>query len=149
MAVTQKKKNSKNKSIKNNINNSSFKEEITTFFLELIIMIKLFHWNTYSYAQHGASDKLYASMNEHMDKFMEVLLGKTYKRLFFKQQKTLKLLNYHSKKEIIKRLHECKSYLVNLDNNNFLYKMSNSDLFNIRDEILADMNQFLYLLSLK
>ena len=36
MSFTRKKKNSKNKSIKN-IDNSSFKEEITTFFLELII----------------------------------------------------------------------------------------------------------------
>jgi hypothetical protein len=30
-----------------------------------------------------------------------------------------------------------------------LRTMSNSDLFNIRDEILSDLNKFLYLLTFK
>jgi hypothetical protein len=42
-----------------------------------------------------------------------------------------------------------KNYFVGLDNNKALSTMSNSDLFNIRDEILADLNQFLYLLTFK
>jgi hypothetical protein len=42
-----------------------------------------------------------------------------------------------------------KNYLVGLDNNKALSTMSNSDLFNIRDEILADLNKFLYLLTFK
>ena len=40
-----------------------------------------------------------------------------------------------------------KKYLIDLDNNSFLKKMSNADLYTIRDEILASINQFLYLLT--
>jgi hypothetical protein len=127
---------------------TKFEKEITNCFLEMLIAIKLFHWNTFSFAQHEASDKLYASLNEHIDKFIEVLLGKTGNRINFKNQHTLKLLNIHSKKEMIKKINDYKSYLVHLDKNKFLSKMSNTDLYNIRDEILADLNQFLYLLTL-
>jgi hypothetical protein len=42
-----------------------------------------------------------------------------------------------------------KKYLVNLDNNAALKSMSNADLFTIRDEILANVNQFIYLLTFK
>lgn len=41
-----------------------------------------------------------------------------------------------------------KTYLVNLNHNKALSTMLNSDLFNIRDEILGDLNQFLYLYTL-
>jgi hypothetical protein len=36
-----------------------------------------------------------------------------------------------------------------LTNHKAMKIMSNTDLLNIRDEILGDMNQFLYLLSFK
>ena len=42
-----------------------------------------------------------------------------------------------------------KGYLVGLTNNKGLSSMTNTDLLNIRDEILGDMNQFLYLLTFK
>ena len=42
-----------------------------------------------------------------------------------------------------------KTYLVNLDNHKALKTMSNSDLFSIRDEILGDLNLFLYLSTFK
>ena len=42
-----------------------------------------------------------------------------------------------------------KTYLVGLNENSALKGMTNTDLFNIRDTILGDMNQFLYLLTFK
>ena len=48
---------------------------------------------------------------------------------------------------MLSKIMSLKSYLVGLDNNKALSTMSNSDLFNIRDEILADLNKFLYLLT--
>ena len=47
--------------------------------------------------------------------------------------------------EFKKVIQEYKSYLVNLNNNRAINSMSNTDIFNIRDEILGDLNQFLYL----
>ena len=49
---------------------------ITKNLLELLNMVKLYHWKTYSYAEHEATDALYAKLSKHVDEFVEVLLGK-------------------------------------------------------------------------
>ena len=49
---------------------------ITKKLLELLNMIKLYHWKTYSYAEHEATDILYTKLSKHIDEFVEVLLGK-------------------------------------------------------------------------
>ena len=140
-----------NKSIKNinkGLKSEGFEQNITLVFLEMLITIKLFHWNTYSFAQHEASNSLYTSLNDHIDKFIEVLLGKTGNRIDFKNKDKLNLISIKGKNDMIKLIKNYKSYLVDLDRNIFLYNMSNSDLYSIRDDILADLNKFLYLLSL-
>ena len=124
----------------------TFEQEITMIFLEVLLMIKLFHWKTHSYASHKASDELYGKFNENMDRFIEVLLGKTTSRINLTQHKYLPLYDFNNVDGVKIKMNEFKSYLVNLDNNIFMNKMSNADLFTIRDEILADINQFLYLL---
>jgi DNA-binding ferritin-like protein len=55
------------------------------YFFEMLLMIKLFHWKTFNYALHKASDEIYEKINEHMDRFrfMEVLLGKSNIRMNF------------------------------------------------------------------
>jgi len=130
-----------------------FEREITLRFLETIVMIKLYHWKTHSYATHKATDELYSKLNENMDRFIEVLLGKAGNRIDLLKTNSLKLMDFNSSVEDMKKFkHEIikfKEYLVNLNSNPFMVKMSNTDLYNIRDEILSDMNQFLYLLSFK
>lgn len=127
----------------------SFQKEITVKFFEMLLMIKLFHWKTYSYPAHKASDEIYGSLNDHMDKFIEVLLGKSGKRINLMNQKHIKLTDLSSMDQFIREIQQFKNYLVNLDNNKALSNMTNSDLYNIRDEILGDMNKLLYLLTLK
>lgn len=127
-----------------------FQNEITIVFFEMILMIKLFHWNTYSYATHKATDDLYSKLNENMDQFMEILLGKTLRRINLQNTKTIKLIDYdNNKQKLISKINELKNYLIGLDNYSKMTTMSNSDLYNIRDEILGDLNQFLYLLTLE
>ena len=129
------------------ISKSVFEKEITKVFLEMILMIKLWHWKTHSYATHKATDDLYSKLNESMDKFIEVLLGKTNVRIDLTKQKSLPLFDFTNVSAFKNKIDWFKSYLVALDTNHFMKKMSNSDLYNIRDEILADLNQFLYLLT--
>jgi len=128
-----------------------FEREITVRFLEMIVMIKLYHWKTYSYATHKATDELYSKLNENMDKFIEVLLGKVGNRINLLKTSSIKLIDFNSSIDDMKNFkHEIikfKEYLVNLNSNPFMVKMSNTDLYNIRDEILSDLNQFLYLIS--
>lgn len=128
---------------------SAFQKQITVVFLEMIMMVKLFHWKTHSYATHKATDELYASLNEHIDSFIEVLLGKTGSRIDLMSNRTIKLIDLNSQEQLKSKITSFKSYLVGLDNNRALGSMSNSDLFNIRDEILGDLNKFLYLLTFK
>ena len=128
---------------------SAFQKQITVVFLEMLIMVKLFHWKTHSYATHKATDELYESLNEHIDNFIEVLLGKTGSRIDLMSKKTISLIDLNSPESLKSKIMSLKSYLVGLDNNKALKTMSNSDLFNIRDEILGDLNKFLYLLTFK
>ena len=128
---------------------SAFQKQITIVFFEMIMMVKLFHWKTHSYATHKATDELYASLNEHIDSFIEVLLGKTGSRIDLMNNRTIKLIDLNSQEQLKSKIMSLKSYLVGLDNSKALSTMSNSDLFNIRDEILGDLNKFLYLLTFK
>ena len=139
----------KRASTKRNHKYQSFEQEITIKFMEMLIAVKLFHWKTYSYATHKATDELYGKLNEHIDHFIEVLLGKTGERINLTSQKTLPLLDLTTQKNLIMKVEQFKSYLVGLNMNKTMMLMSNSDLLNIRDEILGDMNQFLYLLSFR
>ena len=127
----------------------TFQKQITIVFLEMLMMVKLFHWKTHSYATHKATDQLYDSLNDNMDKFIEVLLGKTGSRIDLMNNKTISLIDLNSQESLKSKIMSLKNYFVSLDNNKALSTMSNSDLFNIRDEILADLNQFLYLLTFK
>ena len=128
---------------------SAFQKEITVVFLEMLMMVKLYHWKTHSYTTHKATDQLYDSLNDNVDKFIEVLLGKTGSRIDLMGKKSILLIDLNSQESLKSKIVSLKNYLVGLDNNKALSTMSNSDLFNIRDEILADLNQFLYLLTFK
>ena len=128
---------------------SSFQKEITITFLEMLLMIKLYHWKTHSYATHKATDELYGKLNENMDHFIEVLLGKSGERIDLTKQKSIPLIDLSSPEALKKEIYSFKGYLASLDKNAAMKLMTNTDLLNIRDEILGDLNQFLYLLSFK
>jgi hypothetical protein len=153
MQKTNRKRSSNSTTRKNRKVNSSsmsvFQKEITVIFLEMLMMVKLFHWKTHSYATHKATDELYGSLNENIDKFIEILLGKTGSRIDLMNKKSISLIDLNSQEKLKSKVMSFKNYLVGLDNNKALSTMSNSDLFNIRDEILGNLNQFLYLLTFK
>uniref|UniRef100_A0A6C0IFE2 Uncharacterized protein n=1 Tax=viral metagenome TaxID=1070528 RepID=A0A6C0IFE2_9ZZZZ len=128
---------------------TNFQREITVKFLEILLMIKLFHWKTTSFATHKATDELYASLNENIDNFIEVLLGKSGSRTDLLSNKNIALIDLKSQEQLKSKIDSIKSYLIDLDSNKALQTMSNTDLFNIRDEILGDLNKFLYLLTFK
>ena len=127
----------------------AFQKEITLVFLEMLMMVKLFHWKTTSYATHKATDELYTKLNANIDGFIEILLGKSGSRIDLMSNKTLKLVDLSSQESLKKEVEIFKRYLVNLNENKAMLSMSNTDLFNIRDTILGDLNQFLYLLTFK
>ena len=126
-----------------------FEQEVIVKFLEVLNLIKLYHWKTHSYATHKATDDLNTQLHANVDSFVEVLLGKHGDRVNLTHKKQISLKDYTTVGEFKKELEKFKSYLVGLDNCAALKTMSNSDLYNIRDEMLANVNQFLYLLTFK
>jgi DNA-binding ferritin-like protein len=122
------------------------KSHIVKVFIEMLNIIKLYHWKTHSYAEHKATDDLYEKLNSHIDKFVEVLLGKDQSRVKMLERR-IDLVDVHDTKEIKTRIHEYREFLS--DMNIYFDVKRDSDLMSIRDDILADLNQFLYLLSFK
>ena len=115
----------------------------------MLNIVKLFHWKTHSYATHKATDELYTNLNTNIDSFVEVLLGKHGDRVNLTHVKHIPIKDFTSQNDFKKELESFKNYLVDLNDNKALKSMSNSDLYNIRDEILANLNQILYLLTFK
>jgi DNA-binding ferritin-like protein len=141
--------NKTRKVLSNNTSLSTFQKEITVVFLEILLMVKLFHWKTSSYSTHKATDDLYTKLNENIDSFIEVLLGKSGYRTNLMSHKNIKLLDLNSSEALKEKVQSFKTYLVSLNNNKAMKQMANTDLYNIRDTILGDLNQFLYLLTFK
>ncbi len=117
-------------------------------FLHMLNTVKLYHWKTTSFSTHKATDELYARLNEKIDEFVEVMLGKREMggRAKLLNVSLIKLSVYSSNEAFKKQIETYKKFL--LDMNETLGMDLNTDLLAIRDEILAAFNQFLYLLTL-
>lgn len=142
----------KNRIRGNNKNNNSlqkFEQEVVVKFLEMLNLIKLYHWKTHSYATHKATDDLNTKLSANVDSFVEVLLGKRGDRVNLIHKKHISLMDFDSVEGFKREMERFKGYLVGLDNCAALKSMTNSDLYNIRDEMLSNINQFLYLLTFK
>ena len=140
----KKTRSSKNKTMKvGGKKHSAIKKpsHIAKNLLELLNMVKLYHWKTYSYAEHEATDVLYAKLSKHVDEFVEVLLGKNDGAIQ-KMEKNLKMIDAKNTNDLKKRIYEYRDYFVSM---NKIFDEKDSDLLNIRDEIIADLNRFLYL----
>ena len=143
MSKTKSKKNAKRKTIRNVV---PHKTTIVRIMIEMINIIKLYHWNTKSYAEHKATDELYEQLNSNIDKFVEVYLGKDGSRIQ-KWNRNIDIPQLESAKTLKSRVFSFRDFLTSLTRT--LDAKKDSDLLSIRDDILSDINQFLYLLTLK
>ena len=137
---------SKNNSKKSNkSNNKKMKSELVQHFLEMLMVIKVYHWKTYSYAEHKATDELYERLNDNIDKFVEIMLGKSESRLDMKGKKIE--FTDPSTKKALKNIVNNYKILLEDKMNKYIDIKKDTDLLNIRDEILGNINQFLYLIT--
>jgi DNA-binding ferritin-like protein len=139
-----------NKTQKRGTNRASkySENEIILKFIQMLNIIKIYHWKTLSYPQHKATDELYESFNGRMDEFVETMLGKTGKRFNLSSVKHIPFYDYTNVVKFKQCIETFKQYLVNMSNAAYFKNPGNSDLLNIRDEILGDLNKFTYLLTL-
>jgi hypothetical protein len=120
-------------------------ERVINFFFTLQINLKLYHWQTTSHARHVASNR--EKIHDHIDRFMEVYIGKYGRSKMDSKQKQIKLENF-SDDTIISFLKEAEVF-INTISTKMLHSVRDSDLINILDELKAELNQILYLFTLK
>lgn len=118
--------------------------EIIRIFFQLTLTVKLYHWQTRSYSRHKATDKLFEKLTELTDQFIEVYIGK-YGRPSFNDSLKLNIKEV-SDQEAISMIKIFISFLAN-DIQKYL-SSNDTDLYNIRDELLSNLNQTLYLFTL-
>lgn len=123
---------------------NSEKSHIVSIFLEMLNMVKLYHWKTRSFSQHKATDELYSELNEKIDTFVEILLGKDESRVKM-IEKRIDLIDSANVSDFKTRIHQYRTFLI--DFGTIFNAKRDSDLLNVRDEILGKINQFLYLLT--
>ena len=144
-------KKSARKTLKNTGNKKIYKDTVYCF-LQMLNTIKLYHWKTTHYATHKATDQLYSDLNEKADEFVEVLLGKSdaagKNRAMILNVKSISVRSFNNNNELKREIEKYKSFLISFTNNSLMKKQYNADLIAIRDEILALLNQFLYMLTL-
>lgn len=140
-----KKKGGNNRTRKNNnrISNKT-SSHIVKVFLEMLNMVKLYHWKTLSYSQHKATDELYAKLNKNIDSFIEVLIGKEERRIKM-LEKRIDLIDPSNTRDFKTRIYDYREFLIDI--NLYFDDKKDTDLLSIRDEILSDINQFLYLMT--
>lgn len=145
-------RSSVNKTRKNKSSSNIAKKHMITYMLQMLMTVKLYHWNTLSFSTHKATDELYGTLNTLIDQFVEVLLGK-HNNVSERNKheiltiKTLHLHTYKDNGKFKQQLEMYKKYLVGLSKH--FSNGENTDLLNIRDEILATLNKISYLLTLK
>lgn len=137
------KKNNKNNVNKNNDVDSS---KLIYILLQLRNQMKLYHWQTESYARHKASDKFLKKVTDIIDRLVEAYQGKYGTIYLNNKNKEVKLDNI-SNKDIVKYLETVRKYMK--EDASILLANDDTDMYNLRDEIIENINITLYLFRQK
>jgi hypothetical protein len=109
--------------------------------------LKFYHWaGTNSYSRHVASDALVNSLTDKLDKFIEIMQGSENKKLSLNNKSVT--FTVETDISITTVLESFKIWLTYKLPTYLNTKTSNTDLLNIRDDILGDVNKTLYLFTL-
>ena len=119
---------------------------IVQFYLTLRNALKVYHWNTKSYARHKASDEFLSKFDSLTDRFVEVYIGRYGRSPALGKDMTLDLPALNEK-AVVQYLTEARTWLQ--DKLPKMLKPEDTDLINLRDEILAEVHQTLYLFTLE
>lgn len=118
-------------------------DHLVTCFMRYANQARILHWQTKKYARHNAYGMLYDALNSTMDTFIETHMGK-YGRVKAGAPIELKNMDDMSISEF---MDELVDYLISMTN---MYDPKvDSDLLNIRDDLLGTVNKVKYLLTLE
>ena len=115
------------------------------FLLETQVQFKILHWQTKAFSRHLAFGGIYDALDDLIDKYVEVAMGKYGRPVLKDNEKTINLVNLSEMKlnPFMKGIQtELSKWTSDLDE-------KDTDLLNIRDEILGEINKLSYLLTLE
>jgi len=116
------------------------------FFFSMREQIKLYHWQTHSFSQHKATDDVISALDESIDKYVEVYMGKYGRPKVTGGSNVVRVQNM-TEKTALRFIKTCITYLEGPLVKRL--KPVDTDLVNIRDEMLGELNKILYLFTLK
>jgi DNA-binding ferritin-like protein len=114
-------------------------------FLGLQAQLRIFHWQTKGYARHNAFGVTYDTLEDLIDTFVEEAMGKYGRFTLDGETNTIQLANLKELKPeamldtIISALNQFSEQFEETDTN----------LLNVRDEMLGAINKLKYLLTLE
>ena len=116
------------------------------FFLTMREQLKIYHWQTEVFARHKATDDILKELDDLIDLFVEVYMGKYGRPNITKTTNTIVVKNMNEK-TATKFVKGCLEYLQGGLTKSL--KGTDTDLANIRDEMLGNLHKLLYLFTLK
>ncbi len=116
------------------------------FLLGLHLQLKINHWQTKGVARHEAFGNAYGDLTDLIDEFVEVAMGKYGRIVLDEETNNIKLINLSdmNPKDMIS---VCVDALVEFSED--LDPKRDTDLLNLKDEMLGLLNKLLYLLTLE
>ena len=119
---------------------------LITTLLTLQAQLRVLHWQTKSYAEHQALGGLYGDLDGLIDGLVETFSGR-YGVPIAKNDYKITLVNYKDNAGCVEIIDKAISYMVK--DVPAMLKPEDTDLLNIRDEMIGAMNKTKYLLRLK
>jgi DNA-binding ferritin-like protein len=115
------------------------------FLLSLQTQMKINHWQTKGFARHNAFGGFYDSLSGLIDTFVESAMGKYGRFTLDEETKTIQLSNL-SELDMKGLVNTVRESFVQMSEQ---LDPSDTDLLNIRDEMLGELNKLSYLLTLE
>ena len=116
------------------------------FFFQMRDQVKIYHWQTHLYARHKATDEVISALDGLIDLYVEVYMGKYGRPTITRTTNTIQIKNM-ADKTAMKFIKDCLAYINGPLSRSL--KATDTELINIKDEMLAELNKLLYLFSLK
>ena len=115
------------------------------FLLEAQVQFKIMHWQTKGYARHNAFGMIYDTLSDLIDTFVEEAMGKYGRFVLEDGDKTIQLQNLSeiNGKAMINTIAQS---LVQFTDE---FDTTDTNLLNVRDEMLGSVYKLSYLLTLE
>lgn len=116
------------------------------FLLGLHVQLKINHWQTKGIARHEAFGNTYNSLTDLIDEFVEIAMGKYGRFVLDDETNNIKLINLSemNPKDMVT---VCTDALIEFSED--LDPKKDTDLLNLKDEMLGLLNKLQYLLTLE